>query len=196
MFESCRAHRRSLGRSATLGAEPAGVDLPDGLTLEYHRELEGQRRPFVRWVLIGLLSLVLLLALVNVYGQWPVESEATTPAGTLEVDAPQTLRGGLFFQARFVIDADAEIEQAVLVLDPGWLEDVTLNTVEPAPVGEASRDGRIALELGRIPAGDEHRLYLHFQVNPTAVGRRSQDVSLYDGDRELGSIERTAFIWP
>ena len=173
------------------------MDLPDGLTLEYHRELQGRhRRPLVRWVLIGLLSLVLLVALGNVYGQWPVESEAVTSAGTLEVDAPERLRGGLFFQARFVIDATAEIEQAVLVLDPEWLEDITLNTVEPAPVGEASRDGAIALDLGRIPAGDEHRLYLHFQVNPTAVGRRSQDVSLYDGERELGSIERTAFIWP
>ena len=173
------------------------MELPDGITLERHRELEGrERRPLARWILIGLLSLVLLLALVNVFGQWPVESEAATASGTLEVDAPRTLRGGLFFQARFVIDASSEIEQAVLVLDPGWLEDITLNTVEPAPVGEASRDGKIALDLGRVPAGDEHRLYLHFQVNPTAVGRRSQDVSLYDGERELGTIERTAFIWP
>jgi hypothetical protein len=184
-------------RSVPLGAESAGVELPDGITLERHRELEGrERRPLVRWILIGLLCLVLLLALVNVFGQWPVESEAATALGTLEVDAPRTLRGGLLFQARFVVDASSEIEQAVLVLDPGWLEDITLNTVEPAPVGEASRDGKIALDLGRIPAGDEHRLYLHFQVNPTAVGRRSQDVSLYDGERELGTIERTAFIWP
>ncbi|HYI75121.1 MAG TPA: hypothetical protein VEW90_07605 [Gaiellaceae bacterium] len=173
------------------------MELPDGITLQRHRELEGrERRPLVRWILIGLLCLVLLLALVNVFGQWPVESEAATAFGTLEVDAPRTLRGGLLFQARFVVDASSEIEQAVLVLDPGWLEDITLNTVEPAPVGEASRDGKIALDLGRIPAGDEHRLYLHFQVNPTAVGRRSQDVSLYDGERELGKIERTAFIWP
>ena len=83
-----------------------------------------------------------------------------------------------------------------LVLDPDWLEDITLNTVEPSPVGEASRDGRIALELGRIPAGDEHRLYLHFQVNPTALGRRSQDVELYDGERLLLSVERDAIVWP
>jgi hypothetical protein len=172
------------------------VELPDGITFERHRELEGQRRPLARWILIGLLSLALLLALVNVFGQLPMESEAATPAGKLELDAPRTLRGGLFFQARFVIDASSEIEQAVLVLDPGWLEDITLNTVEPAPVGEASRDGKIALDLGRIPAGEEHRLYLHFQVNPTAVGRRSQDVFLYDGERALGTIERTAFIWP
>ena len=53
---------------------------------------------------------------------------------------------------------------------------MTLNTLEPAPVGEASRDGRIALDLGHIPAGDEHVLFLHFQVNPTDVGRRAADV--------------------
>jgi hypothetical protein len=71
-----------------------------------------------------------------------------------------------------------------------------LNTVEPAPLGEASRDGRIALELGRVPAGDEHRLYLHFQVNPTAVGARSQDVELYDGEELLLSVDRDALVWP
>ncbi len=43
------------------------------------------------------------------------------------------------------------------MLDPGWLEGMTLNTLEPSPVGEANRDGRIALELGRIPAGTTHR---------------------------------------
>ena len=82
------------------------------------------------------------------------------------------------------------------MLDPDWLEDITLNTVEPAPVDEASRDGRIALELGRIPAGDEYRLYLHFQVNPTALGTRSQDVELYDGERLLLSLDRDAIVWP
>jgi hypothetical protein len=82
------------------------------------------------------------------------------------------------------------------VLDPDWLEDITLNTVEPAPVGEASRDGRIALQLGRIPAGDEHVLFLHYQVNPNALGRRSQDVELYDGERLLLSLDRDAIVWP
>ena len=71
-----------------------------------------------------------------------------------------------------------------------------MNTVEPAPVGEASRDGRIALELGHVPADSIHRLYLHFQVNPTNVGRRSQDVDLYDGERFLLHIDRMITIWP
>jgi hypothetical protein len=94
------------------------------------------------------------------------------------------------------VEAIEEIEDATIVLDRGWLEDITLNTVEPALVGEASRDGKIALQLGRIPSGDQHVLYLHFQVNPTALGLRSQDVELYDGERLLVAFDREAMVWP
>ena len=37
---------------------------------------------------------------------------------------------------------------------------------------------------------------MQFQVNPTTVGRRSQDVELYDGERKLLNIHRTITIWP
>lgn len=173
------------------------MDPPEGLELESHRDLTGRgRRPIARWILLGLLCLFLLLGLANVFGQYPTESTARAAGAQLDVSAPSALRGGLFFQARYRVVASEEIEQATLVFDPGWLEDITLNTVEPGPIGEASRDGKIALELGRIPAGREHRLFLHFQVNPTAIGRRSQDLALFDGERLLTSIERDAFIWP
>jgi hypothetical protein len=174
------------------------VAAPEGLTLEHHRDLSGRERwPAARWVLLGLLGFVLLLGLLNVFGQYPTESTTRAAGGAeLSVSAPRALRGGLFFQARYRVVASVEIEEATLVFDPGWLEDITLNTVEPGPIGEASRDGMIALELGRIPAGQEYRLFLHFQVNPTAIGRRSQDLFLYDGERLLATIERDAFIWP
>lgn len=171
--------------------------VPEGLTLERHRDLEGrERRPFVREGLIGVVCLLLVLGLLNVFGQFPETTAADAAEARFEVSAPTRLRGGLFFQARFTIEATEELESATVVLDPGWLEDITLNTVEPAPVGESSRDGRIALELGRVPAGDSHVLFLHFQVNPTAAGRRSQDVDLYDGERLIASFDRTAIVWP
>jgi hypothetical protein len=171
--------------------------VPEGLTLDHHRDLKGrERRPIVREVLLGVLCAVLVVALLNVFGQVESVSTAESSAARFEVSAPTKLRGGLFFEARYRVEAVAEIEDATIVLDPGWLEDITLNTVEPAPVGEASRDGRIALELGRIPEGDEYILYLHFQVNPTAVGFRSQDVELYDGERLLVSFDRDAIVWP
>ena len=173
------------------------MDPPEGLTIEHHRDLVGrERRPHVRHALIAALTVVLLLALANVFGQVRSVSTAETSAARFEVSAPTKLRGGLFFEARYRVEAIEEIEEATIVLDPGWLEGITLNTVEPAPVSEASRDGRIALELGRIPAGDTYILFLHFQVNPTAVGPRSQDVELYDGDRRLLSVERDALVWP
>jgi hypothetical protein len=37
---------------------------------------------------------------------------------------------------------------------------------------------------------------MQFQVNPTNVGRRSQDVGLYDGDTALVSVDRTVTIFP
>ena len=171
--------------------------VPEGLTLEHDRDLSGrERRPIVRRVLSALLTAVLVLGLFNLFGQQVDVSSAASPGAELEISAPTKVRGGIFFQARFRVEALEEIANATLVLHPDWLEGITLNTVEPAPVGEASRDGRIALQLGRIPAGDEHLLFLHFQVNPTALGRRSQHVDLYDGERLLLSVERDAIVWP
>jgi hypothetical protein len=173
------------------------MTVPEGLTVEHHRDLQGRaRRPYARLALLGLLCAVLALGLLNVFGQVRSVSSVETDAARFGVIAPTRLRGGLFFEARYRIEAVEDIEDATIVLDPGWLEGITLNTVEPAPIGETSRDGKIAFELGRVPAGDQHVLFLHFQVNPTAVGFRSQDVELYDGERLLASFDREAIVWP
>ena len=175
----------------------AVASAPDQLTLARHRDLEGrENRPWVRWTLLSVLSLFLLLGLLNVFGQRPQTDTASADGVELEVYSPTKLRGGLFFMSRFTIRAERELEAATLVLDPGWLEGITLNTVEPAPVGEANRDGRLAFDLGRIPAGTKHVFFLHFQVNPTNVGRRSQDVELTDGERSLLRLDRTVTVFP
>lgn len=94
------------------------------------------------------------------------------------------------------IDARQDLKKATLVLDPGWAEGITINTVEPSPIGEASRNGKLVFELGHIPAGDTYLFFLQLQVNPTNVGRRSQDVALYDGDTFLTSIDREVTVFP
>lgn len=170
---------------------------PDQLTLARHRDLEGrERRPLARRALLSLIAALLLAGLLNVFGQRPHSSMAESAVASLKVYSPDRLRSGLFFESRFTIEAHREIENATLVLDPGWLEGMTLNTLEPSPAGEANRDGRIALELGRVPAGDTHRFFLQFQVNPTNFGRREQDVELHDGVTRLLRIDRTVTIFP
>lgn len=150
----------------------------------------------LRRIALTALLLLLGLGLFNLFGQRPSTTVAEADAATLEVYAPERVRGGLFYEARFRIDAVREVREATLVLDPGWAEGITINTVEPSPVGEASRDGKLAFELGRIPAGQKHVFFLHLQVNPTNVGHRSQDVRLYDGNELLATIDRSITVFP
>jgi hypothetical protein len=172
-------------------------DVPDQLSLRHHRDLAGrERRPLTRWILLAALTAVIMLGLLNAFGQTPELSEAEGPAASLKVSSPTRVRGGLIYESRFTIEARRELENATLVLDPGWLEGMTLNTLEPGPVGEASRNGRLALELGHVPAGARHLFFLQFQVNPTNVGRRSQDVELHDGETPLLHIDRTVTVFP
>jgi hypothetical protein len=73
---------------------------------------------------------------------------------------------------------------------------MTINTLEPSPLGEASRNGDLALDLGHIPAGADHVLYMQSQVNPTNIGHRETDVTLYDGAAKLVHIDRTMTVFP
>jgi len=171
--------------------------IPDGLVLKRNRDLEGKKHEaWIRRGLLLLVGVVPLLALLNVFGQRPhVETARAAPA-TLELYSTPHVRGGLLFEARFTVYANQELKKATLELDRGWMEGFTINTIEPSPVGEGSHDGKLVLELGHIPAGDKYSLYMQIQVNPTNVGRRSQDVRLYDGEQLIATIHRRVTIFP
>jgi hypothetical protein len=172
--------------------------VPEGLTLKRHRDLEGiyHRGLASRWLASAVLCAVIVLGLLNVFGQRPSTATADVAAAKLQLYAPAHLRGGLIYMARFRITAKQELKDATLVLEPGWAESITINTIEPSPVGEASKNGRLSLELGHIPAGESFVLFMDFQVNPTNVGRRSQGVELLDGDKHIATIHRTITVFP
>jgi hypothetical protein len=173
------------------------ADIPDGVVLNRDRELSGRGHEiWIRRGLFLLLPLVSLLALLNLFGQVPATTRAASPAATLKLLAPARVRSGLLYEARFRITAHRDLKSATLLLEPGWLESMTLNTIEPSPVNEASKNGWLSLELGHIPAGGSHLLFLQFQTNPTNVGHRSADVRLLDGDEELVHIDRTITVFP
>jgi hypothetical protein len=173
------------------------ADLPAPLTLRRHRDLVGRRQYiWLRRALLGLVVVLLILALANVFGQRPGTTKTTAPAATLAVYAPTRVRSGLYYEARFHIFARREIKKAILVLSSGWIEGITLNTIEPSPVGQASDNGRLSFTLGHIPARQSYLLFVQSQVNPTTVGRRHQDAWLYDGHTLLAKLDRTTTIFP
>ena len=173
-------------------------DIPDLLVLKRHRDLEGVRETlWWRRGVLALLTAFLILGLANVFGQRPSTVTAVAPAASLKLYAPTHLRGGLLFSARFHIVARRDLKNATLVLDPGWLEGLAVNTIEPSPLGEASRNGRVSLQLGHIPAGQSHILFMQFQVNPTNIAwHRPQNVELDDGNTRVLVIHRSITIFP
>jgi hypothetical protein len=172
------------------------AEVPDKLTLRRNRDLEGRHDVIVRRAFTGILALLALLGVLNVFGQRPSTSRAAVARAELEVYAPTRVRAGLYYMARFTIRARSELRNATLVLDPGWAEGITINTVEPSPIGAGSDDGDLVFELGHVPAGAQHVFFIHLQVNPTNVGRRAQDVELRDGDVTLAHIDRTITVFP
>jgi hypothetical protein len=172
------------------------ADTPQLLTLKRNRDSAGSVGIWVRRVLLTVLGLFLLAGLLNLFGQRPSTSSASVATAKLSVYSPARVRGGLYYEARFHIQAYAEIKNAMLVLDTGWVEGMTINTIEPGPLSEGSRNGKLVLELGHVRAGQRYLLYMQLQVNPTNVGHRSQRVQLYDGNTLLASVKRTITIFP
>jgi hypothetical protein len=174
-------------------------DAPDYIVLKRHRDFDGRRlEMWLPRILMALVAAVPIIALFNVFGQSPSVEKVANPNGvaTLELSAPKTIRSGLLFQARFDIRAQKEIKDAVLVLDSGWSESMTMNTIEPGASSETSRDGSLAFDLGDIPAGKLWRQYIQFQANPVNAGSQSQGVTLYDGNVELLHLNRNLMVWP
>ena len=172
------------------------ADPPQFLTLKGNRDRTERVELVLRRVFFGLLILFIVVGALNVFGQRPKDSFAAVPQANLHVFAPTALRGGLYYEGRFTIDAEQDIGKATLVLDSGWTEQMQINTIEPAPLGESSRDGKLALDFGHVPAGEKLVVWMQFQVNPTNVGRRSQDVALYDDTTLLATVDRTVTVFP
>jgi hypothetical protein len=172
-------------------------ELPPGLDVEQHVLLQGRtQHVWYRRALFGIVCAIPVVALLNVFGQRPSTARATGPAGTLAVDAPARLRGGLLFQVRVDVTAVRDIKQPQLVLSPGLFEEMTSNSIEPQPTNESSSNGRITLSYGRLNAGQKLTVWLDFQVNPINVGKSTANVLLTDGATPIAIVKRDITVLP
>jgi hypothetical protein len=170
---------------------------PSGLAHERHVALSGRgAHPVVRRVALAVLAVLAGLALLNVFGQHPSTSRASAGFATLEVQSPTVLRGGLIFQTRITVHARTPIAHPTIVLRRGWFESMSVNSIVPNPTGQTAVDGAVRLSFPKLAAGQTSTVWLYFQVNPTNVGRRSEDVTL-EGDRgQRLAIDRSVTVMP
>ncbi len=151
---------------------------------------------WTRRAVMTLFALVMLSGLLDVFGQRASESSTSSSAARMTLEAPTTVRGGLFFQSRVDIRALAAIQHPRLVLDDGWLEGMQVNSIEPAAVSESSRDGRVVLSYGSLEPGDVLRVWVQFEVDPTNTGRRPFGLELDDAEQPLARIDRRLTVLP
>jgi hypothetical protein len=172
-------------------------ELPETLARDSHIDLH--RRNVEPWVRLAILLVFLGISaagLANVFGQKTSETSARAAAAELEIEAPSAARGGLIYQVRFRVHAHRDLAEPALVLSEGWFEGLTINTFEPDPDRWEQRDGLNVLVYPAVAEGETLVARLQYQVNPTALGRRNQDVTLEDGGAPLLSAEHSLTIFP
>ncbi len=173
------------------------TDVPQGVVLERNRDLAGRRHhPYYRRLLLCLIGVLPVLALLGVFGQKPSTTTAYAQAATLSVTAPERLRSGLIFQVRIEVAAHRNIHELQIVFDRGWWESMSVNSIVPEPSSEASQNGKVVLSYGALPARRSITAWIYFQVNPTNVGKRRENVAITDGSMPLAELHRSLTIFP
>ncbi len=171
--------------------------LPELLDRKQHVDLEN--RGLERWLVgavIVLLAAFLGLGLANVFGQKIETKSATAAAADLEVEAPSAVRSGLIYQVQFTVTAHRRLDEPTLVLDSGWFDGFTINTMSPDTKDWVMRDGRNVLSYDPLPAGTDLVVRLQYQVNPTTFGNRDQGVALTDGDTPILTLDHETTVFP
>lgn len=153
------------------------------------RDLEGRRgHAWYRRIALAVMAAIVVAALAGVFGQTQSSRAADGPAASLRVQMPKTVRGGLMVPVRIAVRAKQKIIAPTLVLGPGFIEGMQLNSLEPAATSEASRppnadgDAAFALTYPTLEAGDTLTVYVQLQVDPTTIGRQDVSVGLEGGN--------------
>lgn len=172
-------------------------DLDERLDLDRVRDLRGRSaHPWVRRALLTVIGAGVLVAASGAIGQPTGTWRAAGVAAGLQVEQPDTLRGGLLWRARIVVRATRAIGHPRIILGAGFAEGMQLNTIQPAPISEAGRGPRIVLTYAGLNAGDELVVYLQLQANPTTVGAQDTSVELDDEADPIVRIAHTTNVLP
>ena len=143
-----------------------------------------------------MLLAIVVLAVLNVFGQRDSTATSTKPNATLAVNSPEHLRGGLLYQVRITVQSRVALSHPRIVMSPGWFEGLTLNTLEPSPESEGTRQGAVTLTYPALGPGDTLAVFTDWQVNPTTVDSRTVDVELDDGSTPITRVSRKLTVFP
>lgn len=170
------------------------AQFPDGIGDHSVRPLAGWRRHASPLSLVAF-GIVLTLAFAGLLGherEWHADANGTQ----MSVHMPEIIRNGEFFEIRIEIESSSAIGELGVGVDQELWEDVTVNTLIPAATEETSRDGEFRFTFGELPGDTPFMLKVDAQVNPDILGGNEGQVTVYDGDEPVASLNVSMMVLP
>lgn len=149
------------------------------------------------WFPLVILGAILAASFTGVFGgaDSPIIRERGE-AGSLIVEAPATLRNGEFFEMHFAGVAHEALAKPTLAIESSYWQDLTINTMLPAPASESFEEGYFLFEFDPVEAGTVIRLKVDGQVNPPMFGGTQGTIAWRDGDRVLAETPVRLKVFP
>lgn len=160
--------------------------LPDGISQSQVTGKGGALSLRLRWYPLFVLGAVVALAMFGVFGGLgsPV-IEVEGDAGTLQVEAPAILRNGEFFEMHITGIAHEALAKPTIAVESRYWNDLTINTMLPAPASEGFKEGFFLFEFDPFEPGERIELKIDGQVNPSMFAGTEGAIEWRDGDRVL-----------
>ncbi|WP_279483149.1 hypothetical protein [Aureimonas sp. SK2] len=172
------------------------IDFPEGLG-HPHLEAPTPIRRHASPLSLLILGSLVAAALLGAFGGNGLDRlEADGAGARLAVETPATLRNGEFYEVRVAIVPKRPVTDLVFAVEPSLWRQTTQNSMLPAAAEESFSDGAFRFSYGPADAGEERRIKMDFQINPSLLGNVAGTVSVLDGDSELASLPVTIEVRP
>ncbi len=169
------------------------LSAPDGID-PTHAEGRGAG---LNWISLAVLSVLMLAALLGVFGGGKVRPVTVDGnAAQLIVATPRVIRNGEFFETRIQVTARQPIGKAVIAIPASLWRDMTINTMIPAPGEEKAEKGAFRFDYGAMKPGDVLDIKIDGQINPPLFAGTSGTIILHDGERPIAEIPLSITVLP
>jgi len=169
---------------------------PDGISEEHSAPPRGLTR-HANPLSLGLLGLLIVLAFAGVLGGQPQPTKtAETGAARIEVNSPDVIRNGEFFETRIVVTPRRAFADLVIGVTPSLWRDLTVNTMIPGAAEESFADGAYRFSYGPTEAGAPLVIKIDSQINPSLFGGTSGRFIVYDGEAAVAELPIAMRVLP
>ena len=168
--------------------------MPDGIRAE-HASLPSARTRHANPIGVIVLGVLVAVAMLGFAGR---ERTTSASGGGVEMTlhAPELIRSGEFFEFRLEVRTATAVDDLVIAIPVALWEDVTINTMIPAPAEESSEAGEILLAYGPFEPGSTFVLKVDAQINPDILGPNEGTLRISDGDVTLVELPVTMGVLP